>query len=396
MEFRVTNGSAEKLTGLRVQMCVMLAGLTGFDERTNDNKVFAAAVRRVQGRDREAVGHHRLGAVRAGVGQPAVPVPARRPGGRGLPAGRDAGGPRLAVVLRGHRHRRRTEAADGGRVRVTVDSGRSIPWRRSTGSGSSATPAAATTATPSMSAFRKVDGRRDRGRRRRERGRPGEGPGAHRREDRLRRTTATCWRRRSSTSSAICPRWIDQHHDMLIAAAEAGCHVYMEKPFCRTLKECDAVVKALDMRHLKLGIAHVSQYSPVLATVREGHRRRGHRRPAGDPRPRQGGRPRRRRGPLGARVARLRADAEHRRRERHVLLRHGDAAGPAGGQGRTSARGRRASGCWRAITSRRATPSRRASPATSPAARAWPASPRGSPCRCSGRRASSNWRAATW
>ena len=32
MEFRVTNGSAEKLTGLRVQMCVMLAGLTGFDD----------------------------------------------------------------------------------------------------------------------------------------------------------------------------------------------------------------------------------------------------------------------------------------------------------------------------------------------------------------------------
>ena len=66
---------------------------------------------------------------------------------------------------------------------------------------------------------------------------------------------------------AICPRWIDQHHDMLMAAAEAGCHVYMEKPFCRTLKECDAVVNALDMRHLKLGIAHISQYSPVLATV---------------------------------------------------------------------------------------------------------------------------------
>jgi peptidoglycan/xylan/chitin deacetylase (PgdA/CDA1 family) len=42
MEFRVTNGSAEKLTGLRVQMCVMLAGLPGFDELTNKNKVFAA------------------------------------------------------------------------------------------------------------------------------------------------------------------------------------------------------------------------------------------------------------------------------------------------------------------------------------------------------------------
>ena len=66
---------------------------------------------------------------------------------------------------------------------------------------------------------------------------------------------------------AICPRWIDQHHAMLIAAAEAGCHVYMEKPFCRTLAECDDVVQNLEMRHLKLGIAHISQYSPVLDMV---------------------------------------------------------------------------------------------------------------------------------
>jgi hypothetical protein len=41
MELRVSNGSAEKLTGLQVQMCVMLKGLTGFDGQTNDNKVFA-------------------------------------------------------------------------------------------------------------------------------------------------------------------------------------------------------------------------------------------------------------------------------------------------------------------------------------------------------------------
>jgi peptidoglycan/xylan/chitin deacetylase (PgdA/CDA1 family) len=42
MELRVSNGSQRKLTGLRVQMCVMLAGLAGFERRTNDNKVFAA------------------------------------------------------------------------------------------------------------------------------------------------------------------------------------------------------------------------------------------------------------------------------------------------------------------------------------------------------------------
>jgi peptidoglycan/xylan/chitin deacetylase (PgdA/CDA1 family) len=42
MELKVTNGSDAKLTGLRVQMCVMLAGLKGFDAMTNENKVFAA------------------------------------------------------------------------------------------------------------------------------------------------------------------------------------------------------------------------------------------------------------------------------------------------------------------------------------------------------------------
>ncbi len=66
---------------------------------------------------------------------------------------------------------------------------------------------------------------------------------------------------------AICPRWIDKHHDMLLAAAQAGCHVYMEKPFCRTLAECDEVIDQFQMRHLSLGIAHISQYSPVLDTV---------------------------------------------------------------------------------------------------------------------------------
>ncbi len=68
---------------------------------------------------------------------------------------------------------------------------------------------------------------------------------------------------------AVCPRWTDQHHDMLMAAAEHGCHVYMEKPFCRTLEEADEVVQALDMRHLKLGIAHIAHYSPQLAHVKK-------------------------------------------------------------------------------------------------------------------------------
>jgi hypothetical protein len=39
-QFRVTNGSAEALSGLNVQMCVMLKGLSGFEKRSNENKVF--------------------------------------------------------------------------------------------------------------------------------------------------------------------------------------------------------------------------------------------------------------------------------------------------------------------------------------------------------------------
>jgi hypothetical protein len=64
MEFRVANGSSEKLTGLRVQMCVMLAGLTGFDARTNDNKVFAppfAAAKDASGKRWIIVGWERCG-----------------------------------------------------------------------------------------------------------------------------------------------------------------------------------------------------------------------------------------------------------------------------------------------------------------------------------------------
>ena len=67
---------------------------------------------------------------------------------------------------------------------------------------------------------------------------------------------------------AICPRWADQHHDMIVAAAQAGAHIYMEKPFCPTLAECDSAIRELNKKGLKLGIAHISQYSPVLNVVR--------------------------------------------------------------------------------------------------------------------------------
>jgi len=68
---------------------------------------------------------------------------------------------------------------------------------------------------------------------------------------------------------AICPRWLDEHRDMAIAAAERGIHIYMEKPFCRSPAEADEIVAACEKRDVKLAIAHQTRYSPKLQTIRE-------------------------------------------------------------------------------------------------------------------------------
>ncbi len=68
---------------------------------------------------------------------------------------------------------------------------------------------------------------------------------------------------------AVAPRWIDQHCQMVVAAAERGCHIYLEKPMCRTLEEADRMVAACEKHHVKLAIAHQTRYSPKLPVVKE-------------------------------------------------------------------------------------------------------------------------------
>jgi predicted dehydrogenase len=67
---------------------------------------------------------------------------------------------------------------------------------------------------------------------------------------------------------SICPRWLDKHCEMAVAAAERGIHVYMEKPMCRTLEEADQMVEACDKFDVKLAIAHQTRYSPKLPVIR--------------------------------------------------------------------------------------------------------------------------------
>jgi len=64
---------------------------------------------------------------------------------------------------------------------------------------------------------------------------------------------------------SVAPRWLDCHRDMVLACAEAGCHVFLEKPMCQTLEQADEMIAALEKRNLKLAIAHQTRYSPALA-----------------------------------------------------------------------------------------------------------------------------------
>lgn len=67
----------------------------------------------------------------------------------------------------------------------------------------------------------------------------------------------------------IGPRWLDRHAEMFLAAAERGIHIYMEKPFCRTLEEADAMVTAAARHKIKAAVAHQTRYSPRLAVVKK-------------------------------------------------------------------------------------------------------------------------------
>lgn len=60
----------------------------------------------------------------------------------------------------------------------------------------------------------------------------------------------------------IGPRHADQRLPMLTAAASAGCHIYMEKPFAATLTDADPIVASIARHNVKLQLAHQMRRSP--------------------------------------------------------------------------------------------------------------------------------------
>ncbi len=68
---------------------------------------------------------------------------------------------------------------------------------------------------------------------------------------------------------SVADRFLDAHRDMVVACARVGASIFLEKPMCRTLAEADEMVKACEMHHVKLAIAHQTRYSPRLQRVKE-------------------------------------------------------------------------------------------------------------------------------
>jgi predicted dehydrogenase len=69
---------------------------------------------------------------------------------------------------------------------------------------------------------------------------------------------------------SVAPRHVDQHHDMALAAIEAGVKgLYVEKPFCRNPAEADSLIAACERHGAKIAVAHRNRYHPALPRIEE-------------------------------------------------------------------------------------------------------------------------------
>lgn len=67
---------------------------------------------------------------------------------------------------------------------------------------------------------------------------------------------------------AVCPRHVDQHRDMILAAIEAGAKgVYVEKPFVRSPAQADQVLAACQDHGARVAVAHRNRYHPTLKVI---------------------------------------------------------------------------------------------------------------------------------
>lgn len=68
---------------------------------------------------------------------------------------------------------------------------------------------------------------------------------------------------------SVAPRWPDCHRDMVLACAEHGASIFLEKPVAQTLQQADEMVAAIEKHHVKCAVAHQTAYSPRVKVIRE-------------------------------------------------------------------------------------------------------------------------------
>ena len=72
---------------------------------------------------------------------------------------------------------------------------------------------------------------------------------------------------------SVCPRHTIYHRDLVVDAANAGCHIYCEKAFARDLEEADAMIEACERNNVRIAVSHQARYVEPFITVREMVRR---------------------------------------------------------------------------------------------------------------------------
>jgi predicted dehydrogenase len=68
---------------------------------------------------------------------------------------------------------------------------------------------------------------------------------------------------------SVADRWPDCHRDMVIACAEHGASIFLEKPAAQTLQQVDEMIAAIEKHHVKCAIAHQTAYSPRVKVAKD-------------------------------------------------------------------------------------------------------------------------------
>lgn len=69
---------------------------------------------------------------------------------------------------------------------------------------------------------------------------------------------------------SICPRHVDQRVSMIEAACESEVRgIYIEKPFARSMAECDQIERMCQSSGTKMAVAHRNRYHPALPVVKK-------------------------------------------------------------------------------------------------------------------------------